>query len=188
MKTLLFDMEADGLLDTVTKVHCLVAHDLQLGLKYRCYDGDRYTQDANEYQDLTLKSIPELIGSASTLIGHNIVGYDYDLLERFYGLDLSKVNTIDTLVMSQTLNPDRFLPKGCPPSIKNPVTGLVKKVGPHSVEAWGYRVAKKKPQIDDWRYFNEDVLIRCQEDVSIQTDILYALLKEANLKLEDLIQ
>lgn len=184
IKALMFDIEADGLLDELTKVHCLVAKDLITGEGFRFYDGEI---ENSKPEDLPLSEIPAVIGSATTLAGHNIVGYDYDVLERFWGMDMSKVNTIDTLVMSQTLNPDRFLPKGCPATILNPVTGLIKKVGPHSVEAWGYRVSKKKPQIDDWRFFNDAVLHRCEEDVNIQIDILYALLKEANLDLEELI-
>ena len=187
MTPIMFDIEADGLLEDVTRIHCLVGRNLLTDEVNRFYRFDEFSDHSKK--DAELDRLVEYIDSATTLVGHNIVGYDLDLLERFYGMNFdSGINILDTLVWSQALYPDRQLPRGCPPVIVNPVTGIAKKVGPHSVEAWGYRVAKKKPQIDDWRFFNRSVLHRCEEDVGIQTKIFYALLKEANLTMEDVVQ
>jgi len=107
------------------------------------------------------------------------------VLERFLGINTKNKNIIDTLVWSQTLNPDRQLPKGCPAVAFNPETGRNDKVGPHSVAAWGYRVARAKPSHYDWSKFSPEMLHRCTEDVMIQEKIFFALLKEAGLKPED---
>src|SRR5690606_31604826 len=54
------------------------------------------------------------------------------------------------------------------------------KKAPHSVEAWGYRVGRGKPEHNEWGKFSEEMLHRCSEDVEIQELIYKALLKEAS--------
>jgi hypothetical protein len=83
--------------------------------------------------------------------------------------------------MSQVLNPDRELPRGCPTTIRNPVTNKSKAIGPHGLEAWGYRVGYKKVEIHDWREFTPEMIERCEMDVTINEKVYKALLKEAGL-------
>lgn len=192
MRPILFDIEADGLLDTMTKVHCLVAKDLSTGEVTKFYD--RQAGIVKQPRDYSLRWVAEYFSYADILIGHNIIGYDNDILEDYLGVDCVYTGkdckkgkrTIDTLVWSQTLNPDRKLPKGCPTSIYNPVTGKNDKVGPHSVHAWGYRVSRAKPSIFDWTKFTPDMLHRCEEDVGIEELILDTLIKEAGTTREEM--
>jgi len=72
---------------------------------------------------------------------------------------------VDTLLMSRLQKPSRVSPRGC-------------RAGPHSVEAWGVRFGRQKPEHEDWSRFSEDMLHRCREDVEIQCMILTALLDE----------
>lgn len=187
MRVLLFDMEADGLMPDVTKVHCCVAKEMLTGRVIKFFDPIKDLYPDEEKLEFPLKYLKGVFSLSSTIIGHNIIGYDNDLLDQFFYLDnmLSKVNVLDTLVWSQTLNPDRKLPPGCPTSIPNPVTGGNDKVGPHSVHAWGYRVARAKPSHHDWTTFSPEMLHRCEEDVAIQELIFFELLKEAGLTVED---
>lgn len=137
--------------------------------------------DAN----LTIRSYDELesfLKTCRAIACHNLFGYDLRLWKKLSGIEYdmfkdpkcmgtigdTQVNLYDTLSMSRVLYPDRPLPNGCPDSVLNPVTGKRDRVGPHGLLAWGYRVANKKVQIDDWRnqplweYVNrvwEDVLI-----------------------------
>lgn len=187
MRILLFDMEANGLLDMVDTVFCCVAKELITGKTIKFFDpipGLSPDESKNEYP---LKYLKPVFTKATTLIGHNIIKYDMELLNRFYGLEsLSEsVNVIDTLVWSQTLNPDRQLPKGCPTSYPDPITGNLKKITPHSIDAWGYRVAQEKPKHFDWTKFSPQMLNRCEGDVQIQEKTFYALLDEAGLTTED---
>jgi hypothetical protein len=71
--------------------------------------------------------------------------------------------------MSRLLNPKRLVPFNCPN----------KKAGPHSIEAWGWRVGRGKPEYNDWENFSEDMLHRCTEDVEILHLVYESLLKEA---------
>lgn len=183
MRVLQYDIEADGLLDTISKIHCIVCKEMVSGRALRFYDPiDSFKPEENDYP---LAYARPVFLKATTLIGHNIIGYDNDVLERFLGINTKNKNIIDTLVWSQTLNPDRQLPKGCPAVAYNPETGRNDKIGPHSVAAWGYRVARAKPSHYDWSRFSYDMLHRCTEDVMIQEKIFYALLEEAGLKEED---
>ena len=185
-RSLLFDAEADGFLDTVTQIHCIVVKHIEADKTYRFYDpipGLEHTDG-----DYPLKYARPVFKNATTLIGHNIIGYDNDLLKRFLRLDLTDKEIFDTLVWSQTLNPDRKLPKGCPAVMYNPVAGKNDKIGPHSVAAWGYRVARAKPVHHDWLTFSPEMLYRCEEDVAIQEKIMYAVLEEAELTLEDVLR
>ena len=124
---------------------------------------------------------------------HNIFGYDLQLFKKLWGtqydmfadpkcmgmINGKQVNIFDTLSMSRTLYPDRPLPRGCPDQVKNPVTGKMKKVGPHGLEAWGMRVANLKVQIDDWRGLPLwKYCDRIIEDVIINEKVWDFLIKE----------
>lgn len=154
MKICIFDLEADGLLAEATIVHCGVFKDISTGavVKYR----------PNQIVDM-LKYMDE----CDVLIGHNVLGFDFPVLDKLYNYKY-KGKKVDTLVMSRLLNPKRTIPPLCP-----------NKKAPHSVEAWGYRVGRGKPEHEDWSQFSEEMLHRCSEDVEIQLLIYEALMKEA---------
>ena len=186
MRVLLFDMEADGLLDTVSKVHCCVVKEMVSGRTLKFFNPIPGLEP-NMEDEYPLAYIKPVFALATTLIGHNIIKYDNELLSRFFHLDhmLGKVNMIDTLVWSQALNPDRQLPPGCPSSIDNHITGRKDKITPHGVAAWGYRVGKMKPVHHDWDVFTPAMLNRCVGDVNVQELIFHALLKEAGITAEE---
>ena len=84
---IVFDVEADNLLDDATKIHCL-----------------SYTYDGTNYDTLfDYNDMRNLILSQNGLIGHNIVRYDVPLLEKILGINI-KARLFDTLPMSWVLN------------------------------------------------------------------------------------
>lgn len=157
MKICVGDLEADGLLDTATQVWCGVFKDIKTNekKKFSPLDGDKYIEEMIAYLD-----------TVDVLIMHHGLGYDWPLLEKLYGYKY-KGFKVDTLIMSRTQNPKRMLPFNCPN----------KRAGPHSVEAWGYRVGRGKPEHNDWAQFSPAMLHRCSEDVEIQ-HLIYKALKE----------
>lgn len=155
MRKCVADLEADGLLDTATRVWCGVFKD-------------RDTKEVFKFRPDEIAEMLSFMDTCSELQMHNGVGYDWPLLKKLYGYEY-KGKKIDTLVISRLLNPKRQLPFNCPN----------KKTGPHSVEAWGYRVGRGKPEHNDWSQFSEDMLHRCTEDVEIQFLIYDELVKEA---------
>src|SRR5262245_2954360 len=69
---LIFDLESDGLLDVVTRVHCIVIGELDSDRMYE-YGPERIT-DALAH-----------LAHADTLIGHNVQSYDLPVLRKLYG-------------------------------------------------------------------------------------------------------
>ena len=152
MKIGTFDTEADGFLEQARKVWCGVVKEHSTG--------NIYSFDPNNICDFL-----HLLDTFDCLIGHNCVYYDFPLLKKLYGWEY-KGQVVDTLLMSRSQNPSRPVPAGY--YGKNP----------NSVEAWGYRLGKKKIQHTDWTRYSPEMLERCIQDVEIQYQIYYALLKE----------
>lgn len=85
-----FDIEADGLLDKITKIHCV-----------------SYTEDGKSFKTIT--TYPEMIrffSEEKILVGHNIIRYDIRAVQKVLGI---KVNAklYDTLAMSWVFEPKR---------------------------------------------------------------------------------
>lgn len=152
------DLEANGLLDTVDTLHCGVFKDITSGEIFKFHPGSHV-----DY----VKSMLSFLDSVDVLIMHNGIGFDWPLLEKLFNYEY-KGKKVDTLIMSRLLNPRRQRPFNCPN----------KKTGPHSVESWGYRVGRGKPDHEDWSVFSPEMLHRCTEDVEIQHLIYNELLKE----------
>jgi DNA polymerase-1 len=154
MKIAFGDLESNGFLENVTRVHCGVFKELNGGVyKFRPHQVDEMLA----YLD-----------TVDVLIMHNGIGYDWPLLKKLYDYEY-KGKKVDTLIMSRLLNLKRQVPFMCPN----------KKAGPHSIEAWGWRVGRGKPEHNDWEVFSEEMLHRCAEDVEILALVYAELMKEA---------
>ncbi len=93
MNAYVFDIEADGLLDGATKIHCLCYYNLTNG------ESGSYT---------SIDDIRGFVENADVLIGHNIIRYDVPLLNILYG-EQCKAQLVDTLALSWYLYPERNL-------------------------------------------------------------------------------
>lgn len=92
-RRLVFDIECNGLLAQLTKMHCFVAFDL---------DSKDWivTTDAHE--------AARIIGGEDVVaIGHLITGYDLPALSKLVGYEVKPGRVIDTLPISQYLYPER---------------------------------------------------------------------------------
>ena len=150
------DLESNGFLDEATKVWCGVCKDI----------------DTNRTYLFGPEQIGELLRTlsmADELIIHNGIKFDLPLLRKLYGWSYNG-RVVDTLLMSRLQRPNRKLPPNCPS----------RTVGPHSIEAWGYRVGIPKPSHDEWDVYSEAMLNRCLEDVHILHKVYDALLAEGD--------
>ena len=95
----IFDLEADGLLDTATQVWCGVFKNIETGVVRKFSPEDPYF----------LHNMLKFMDGCQTLIGHNVLGYDFPLLEMLYGYKY-KGEKIDTLIQSRMLKPKRPVP------------------------------------------------------------------------------
>jgi hypothetical protein len=178
------DIEADGLLDTITRVHCAVFKDIDSKMIYKFIDYSQLPDKASRelYRNCyDLKSINKLFKDIKVFICHNSIGFDNNVLEKFFEINKKSFETIDTFVWSKTLHPDRPMPEGCPAVIRIPGTNEFKRIGPHGLEAWGWRVGERKIEYHDWSVLTPEMLHRCEIDVEINEKVYYELLKEAGL-------
>ena len=141
---LVFDIETDDL--KATKIWCIVAQDVDTGQIYK-------------YSPNNLDEGYKLLSNAETLIGHNIIGFDIPMVEKFGGVDLSHIPVIDTLVLSRLFNPTRE--------------------GGHSLETWGYKLNYKKIEFNDYLNFSKEMLDYCVRDVQLNTVVLKKLREES---------
>ena len=141
---LVFDIETDDL--KATKIWCIVAQDVDTGQIYK-------------YSPNNLDEGYKLLSNAETLIGHNIIGFDIPMVEKFGGVDLSHIPVIDTLVLSRLFNPTRE--------------------GGHSLETWGYKLNYKKIEFNDYLNFSKEMLDYCVRDVQLNSVVLKKLREES---------
>lgn len=145
----IMDLECDGLYEDATKIHCAVFKDVETKRVYKFTD---------------TKVMIAFMGKCSVLIGHNIISYDFPVIEKLTGYKYEG-KKVDTVLLSRELYKNRPVPD----KMKEDYKEAGKKLdGPHSLAAWGYRVGRGKPPVEDWK--NQPIgvyLHRCEEDVEI---------------------
>ena len=171
---LIFDIEADNLLDDVTQVWCIVA---------RCIDTDEvYTFDPTCIEDGL-----NLLNRADMLIGHNIIDYDLRALRKLHGFKLLEgQEVLDTLVYSRTIWPDiREVDLKLHKQGKMPM----KLIGRQSLKAWGYRLGELKGDFggdsESFGEYSNEMLQYCVQDTAV-TAKLYQKILEKNFSKEAL--
>ncbi|WP_217364054.1 hypothetical protein, partial [Marinobacterium sp. xm-d-509] len=128
-----FDIETNGLLDTMDTIHSLVLQDVDTGEVFSCHDG-------NVHMDI-LSGIKVLM-EADQIIGHNIIKFDIPAVQKVYPwFHIDEAKVYDTLVMSRLLWGDlmdrdqRAVKAGqLEPRLR----------GSHGLEAWGQRLGEWK--------------------------------------------
>ena len=142
-KVIIFDIETDGLLEEVTKVHCL---------SYNIIVNNQSTKGSIISTDEIIAFFDHFRGKGFTLVGHNIIRYDLPVLKKLLSIVGSGFRVVDTLALSWYLYPS---------------------IEKHGLESWGERLGVPKPEITDWLNLTiQEYVHRCNEDVKINT-LLY---------------
>lgn len=151
---LVFDLEANGLYDEATVIHCIVAKDIDTGKVMQ------FTSEHRGFStDTGIDRGIRILQGATKLIGHNIIDYDLRLIKKLYPNFHTYGKICDTMILSQLLNPDRK--------------------GGHSLAQYGEEQGIKKPEHEDWSQFSPEMLHRCTQDVHINHKVYDYLMKEA---------
>ena len=159
---LAFDIETDGLLRELTKIHCLVAQDLDTGEVFK-YD----TIQGNIYDGI------ELLAVADELWGHNVIAFDIEAIKELYPDFQYRGKVYDTLILSRLfftdiLNRDfRSKPANMPANL----------YGRHSLESWGHRLGQHKSEFGkqlngDWSNYSPEMLEYCAQDVVVSVALV----------------
>jgi DNA polymerase I-like protein with 3'-5' exonuclease and polymerase domains len=156
---LVFDLESDGFLDTMTKIHVLVVKDIDAG-KSHTFLG-KYIEDG-----------VWMLNDADEVIGHNIIKFDIPAIQKLYP-SFNPQNVTDTLVLSRLLYPE-IRDKDAVNSKKG--TFPKKLTGAHTLEAWGYRIGNYKGDFKGpWDICTDEMVEYCEQDVEV-TNTLYSRL------------
>jgi hypothetical protein len=164
---LVFDIETDGLLDDVTRVHCLGIYDLDAKETY-------VFNDQGDQQPLT-RGI-QMLEDADCIIGHNIIGYDIPVLKHLYPW-FTAPPAIDTLVISRVIHSDIL-------AVDNKrkwKTMPVQLYGRHSLEAYGHRLGEYKGcfgKDTDWKEWSPEMQEYMLQDVVVTTKLWHHFTKK----------
>ena len=114
----------------------------------------------NTYYQFTdgknLHRFEEFAKETKEFIGHNIIGFDVPVVNKFFGKDLfTNCKITDTLVLSRLLNP------------------VID--GGHSLKNWGTKLGQAKIEFEQFDYLSDEMLKYCRNDVEL-TERLYKFL------------
>lgn len=164
MQTAIFDLESNGLLDTLCCIHSLVVNKESTVLS--C------TDNSTLYPSID-KGISTLL-SSDRVVGHNIIAFDIPAIEKVIGESTASIlmdKAVDTLVLSRLIYPE---------IINQDMTVWRSKLpkdlwGQHSLKAWGYRLGVYKGsfgETSDWSSWSESMQSYCEQDVVVTSKLL----------------
>jgi len=163
---LILDVETNGLLHELDRIHSLVLRDVNSGEVYSCADQEGY---------LSIQHGLDLVTKAEQLVGHNTINFDYRALRKVYpGLSMrSNCDHVDTLILSRVLWPE------LEPVDDQKFSHIASKYrGRHSLAAWGERLGvakikfleeqKKDPDVDNvWDKWTPQMQDYCVGDTLV---------------------
>jgi len=138
------DIETDDLNATV--IHCIVAKDIDTGSVYIFKSSECYTD------------FPSFSKNVDKYIMHNGVSFDAPVLKRLTGVNIKLSQIIDTMILSQLINPMRD--------------------GGHSLEAWGTTLGFPKIDFQNFTQLTDDMVQYCVNDVQLTHRVYIAMLKD----------
>jgi hypothetical protein len=156
--TLVFDLETNGLLHDVTRIHCIAIYDSTTD------EIETYNDEKNNRYSIS-EGINKLL-VADTIVGHNIIGFDIPCISKLYNYFTPSARVIDTLLLSRLYHPHlydidhkhkwRHMP--------------LQLYGRHSLESYGYRLGEYKGEFgktSDWSEWSQEMEDYCAQDVEV---------------------
>jgi hypothetical protein len=153
---IIFDLETDGLLHAVTKIHCIVCYNTE--------DGTTTIYNDEGDQHPIIRGITYLEG-ADCIVGHNIIGYDIPVIRKLYPF-FEAPEAVDTLVLSRLYHPNMMEVD----KKRNLPHMPLKLYGRHSLESYGYRLGEYKGEFGkttDWKEWSQGMQDYCVQDVVV---------------------
>ena len=157
MKRLLFDLEGNGLLPELTKLHCIAATDVDTGEAVGAWGPNEIPQAL------------DVLAQADKLIAHYGLGYDFPALEKVHNFRVPEERQVDTVIVARLKVPhvkelDAKFNLTCTRA-GLPLMG--EEFGRHTIAAWGIRLGIPKlfKDIEDWSEWTPQMQERCVGDV-----------------------
>lgn len=194
-RVVLFDVETDGLLESVTRIHVLVIRDYLTGrvMVFR----------QNERENTLPDGLAILADESTLVVAHNGTEYDCEVLRKLYGIVIPWHRQRDTMVLSRLLWPD-IKQRDMDRAKKRGNTFPGNLFGSVSLEAWGMRMgifkgdyqgdsklvtqliergmdpeeARKEAFRRRWERWNQDMEDYCVQDVEVTLALWERILKK----------
>lgn len=184
---LVFDIETDGLLDTLTHIKCINMIDRETGAEMRFTDAEFYRDDKTG--ELTTERTPRtgtiadgisVLEQADCIVGHNAIEFDVPAIQMVYP-EFSPQRVLDTKILSRLIWTDlRDRDVINIKKRKYPSDFLPKWIGSHSLRPWGVRLGFRKddydPTVHGWTWqtypFTKEVDDYCMQDVRVTVRLM----------------
>lgn len=183
------DIETDGLLHEVSKIHCVVFINAQTSESYT------YRSDITGSIDESYTQLLRVLNSKDHYIVAHNASYDLGVYYKLYGLDILKYTRkiIDTIHLSSLMFPKHILAKH--KLNKNiPKTKLGKKdismCESPSLKAWSYRLNPDNTKIEydeGWGELTDNMVKYCEKDVEVTVSILKYFLDNSYKPSDDVL-
>lgn len=179
MKRYAFDLETDGLLPELTRLHSLVLKDLDTGERISCVDKGVVNQRerlgskkaiASKANYQTIDYGLKLASKAGLLVGHNIVGFDLPAIRKLYPKWKTEAKIRDTILLSRIIWSD--LKDRDFRNAKKNRTFPLHLAGRHALEAWGHRLGNYKGDFKGpWETWTVGMQDYCEQDVEVTAQL-----------------
>jgi DNA polymerase-1 len=178
-KRVVFDIETDGLLDSLTRVHSLVLQCLDTGEVLSCAKHPGYPP---------IERGLNVLEEAEKVYGHNIITFDIPALQKVYPDFRLTGKAIDTYVVCCYRWAHQ---KGSDFEASKQGKFPARLAGRHTLEAWGYRLGEHKGDYtewckqagieDPWSTWSTEMQIYCEQDVTVNVKLVEAIRKAGGL-------
>ena len=164
----MFDLETNGLLHDVTRIHCVALHWCQEDIT-ESFNDEKYAASPKELPmgaNYSITTALSHLETADVLVGHNIIGFDIPIIKKLYPWFNPSGVIVDTLILSRLYHPNLFdIDK-----IKKWKHMPLQLQGRHSLEAYGYRLGEYKGSFStttDWKEWSQEMQDYCIQDVVV---------------------
>lgn len=190
MTRYIFDIETDGFVDSMTRIHSLVMKDIDTGHRHSYAGVDKLPENAPDSWDIGVELGLRRLMEADEIIGHNIIKFDIPAIQKIYPWFQPKGRVTDTLVIVRLIWPDIrerdfTLRKQIAKhnlAVERTGKGELRPefpgnlIGRHGLEAYGYRMGLMKGEyakemkakgLDPWAKWNPLMQEYCEQDVVV---------------------
>jgi len=175
-RLLAYDIETDGFLDVMTRIHCISVRDIETKEEWSFAD----RRQTDRYPDIT--DGLDMLSQADEITAHNGINFDSCAIQKLYPQWTYKKH-LDTMVVSRAWFSDikkydfkNFRRQKFPPWLL---------FEPHSIESWGWRLGHHKGTFEGpWDHWTVEMHEYMRQDTVV---LLHLIEHFASLNIPSLI-